>query len=86
MLKKNSKCEDCGMPYKIVWNCKINSFEKDWLFLCYNCILLHKNLNGVYFKTQLQNIKSFRWCRLKLSKIELPFFEFFTTSKNLKLY
>ena len=59
MFKFNSFCKECFDPYKIVWNCKKNIFEKDWLYLCYNCIRLNKYLYGKYFKLQFQNIKSF---------------------------
>ena len=60
---------------KIVWNCKKNILEKDWLYLCYNCIRLNRNLYKRYFKSQLENIKGFRWCRLKLSKVELLLYQ-----------
>ena len=75
LFKRNSHCDECNYPYKIVWNCKKNIFEKDWLYLCYNCIRLNKYLYGNYFKSQFQNIKSFRWCKLNLSKVELPLYE-----------
>ena len=72
LFKRNSHCEECNYPYKIVWNCKKNIFEKDWLYLCFNCIRLNKYLYGKYFKSQFQNIKSFRRCKLNLSKVVLP--------------
>ena len=75
LFKRNSYCDGCNHPYKIVWNCKRNIFEKNWLYLCYNCIRLNKYLYGRYFKSQFQNIKSFRWCKLKLSKVELSLYE-----------
>ena len=75
LFKRNSHCDECNHPYKIVWNCKKNTFEKNWLYLCYNCICLNKYLYGRYFKSQFQNIKSFRWCKLRLSKVELPLCE-----------
>ena len=75
LFKRNSHCDECNHPYKIVWNCKRNTFEKNWLYLCYNCIRLNKYLYGRYFKSQFQNIKSFRWCKLKLSRIVLPLYE-----------
>ena len=28
MFKRNSHCDECNYPYKIVWNCKKNIFEK----------------------------------------------------------
>ena len=51
---------------------KKNIFEKDWLYLCYNCIRFNRYLYGKYFKSQFQNIKSFRRCKLNLSKVVLP--------------
>lgn len=72
MYRMNSNCNDCNHYYKIVWNCKKNSLEKDWLYLCYNCIRLNRKLYKRYFKSQLENIKGFRLSRLKLSKVELP--------------
>ena len=75
MIKENSNCEECGIPYKTLWNCKRTIFEKDWLYLCYNCIRLNKQLYGRYFKSQLQNIKSLRSCKLKLSRMELPLYK-----------
>ena len=75
MFLRNSNCDECGLPYKTVWNCRRSVFEKDWFYLCYNCIRLNKQLYGRYFKSQFQNIKSFRWCKLKLSTLELPIYE-----------
>ena len=75
MLKLNSFCSECFDPHKVLWNCKKHIEEKDWKYLCYNCILINKHLYGRYFKSQFQNIKSFRWCKLKLSRLELPFYE-----------
>ena len=75
LFKRNSHCDECNHPYKIVWNCKRNTFEKNWLYLCYNCICMNKYLYGRYFKSQFQNIKNFRWCKLKLSRIELPLYK-----------
>ena len=74
-LKKNHKCENCKLPFDIVWNCKITSEDKDWVLLCYNCIRDFKHLNRWRFKTKLQNIKRFIWCRLNTAKIELPLYE-----------
>ena len=75
MFKRNSHCDECNHPYKIVWNCKRNIFEKNWLYLCYNLICLNKYLYEKYFKSEFQYIKSFRWCKLKLYKVELPLYE-----------
>ena len=75
MLKLNSFCSECFDPHKVLWNCKKHIDEKNWKYLCYNCILINKHLYGRYFKSQFQNIKSFRWCKLKLSRLELPFYE-----------
>ena len=75
MLKLNSFCSECFDPHKVLWNCKKHIDDKDWKYLCYNCILINKHLHGRYFKSQFQNIKSFRWCKLKLSKLELPLYE-----------
>ena len=86
MYKRNSYCEECDNPYKIVWNCKRNIFEKNWLYLCYNCILYFKYVNGRKFKSQFQNVKSYIKCSLKLSKLELPFYELSPTPKDSKVY
>ena len=40
-----------------------------------NCVRYFKYLNGIKFKSQFQSIKSLRWCKLKLSKLELPIYE-----------
>ena len=56
MYRTNSNCDDCNHYYKIVWNCKKNILEKDWLYLCYNCIRLNRKLYKRYFKSQLENI------------------------------
>ena len=56
MFRRNSNCDECNFPYKIVWNCKRNIFEKDWLYLCYNCVRLNKYLYRRYFKSHFQNI------------------------------
>lgn len=74
MFKLNSFCNECFDPHKIVWSCKKHISEKDWLYLCGNCVRLYKYRYGKYFKSQFQNIKSFRWCTLKLSKLNLPLF------------
>ena len=75
MFKLNSFCKECFDPYKIVWLCKKHIEDKEWIYLCYNCIRLNKYLYGRYFKSQFQNIKSFRWCKLNLSKVELPLYQ-----------
>ena len=72
MLKLNSFCSECFDPHKVLWSCKKHIDEKDWKYLCYNCILKNKHLYGRYFKSQFQNIKSFRRCNLNLSKVVLP--------------
>ena len=74
-FKKNEKCEECKIPFKFLWNCKRTLDEKVWILLCYNCIRHFKNVNRWRFKSQLQNIKGFRWCKLDVSKIELPFYQ-----------
>ena len=83
MFKKYTHCEECNLPYKIVWNCKRNIFEKHWLYLCYNCISLNKYLYGRYFKSQLQNINSFIRCSLKPTKLKLPLYYQKGSKKNL---
>jgi hypothetical protein len=45
--------------------------EKVWILLCYNYIKKFKFLNGRKFKSQIQNIKSFRTCGLRPVKILL---------------
>ena len=86
MYRMNSNCNECNHYYKIVWNCKRNTFEKNWLYLCYNCIRLNKYLYGRYFKSQFQNIKSYIICSLKPTKLELPFYELSPTPKDSKIY
>ena len=86
MYRTNTNCNDCNHYYKIVWNCKKNSLEKDWLYLCYNCIRLNKYLYGRCFKSQVQNIKSYIRCSLKPTKLELPFHELPPTPKDSKVY
>ena len=75
MFKFNSFCEECFDPYKVVWNCKKHINDKDWIYLCGNCVRYFKFLNKRNFKSQFQSIKSLRWCTLKLSKLELPIYE-----------
>ena len=75
MFKLDSFCEECFDPYKIVWNCKKHIDDKDWIYLCGNSVRYFKYLNGIKFKSQFQSIKSLRWCKLKLSKLELPIYE-----------
>ena len=75
MFKLNSFCEECFDPYKVVWNCKKHINDKDWIYLCGNCVRYFKYLNKRNFKSQFQSIKSLRLCTLKLSKLELPIYE-----------
>ena len=75
MFKFNSFCEECFDPYKVVWNCKKHINDKDWIYLCGNCVRYFKYLNKRNFKSQFQSIKSLRWCTLKLSKLELPIYK-----------
>ena len=74
-FKKNHQCEECKIPFRIVWSCKRTSDEKDWMLLCYNCIRRFKHLNRWRFKTQLQNIKGFKWCRSNPCKMKLSLYE-----------
>ena len=75
MFKLNSFCKECFDPHKIIWSCKKHFSEKNWIFLCGNCIRYFKNINGKNFRSQFQNIKSFIKCRVLLKKLELPFYE-----------
>ena len=75
MFKLISFCKECFDPHKIVWSCKKNFSEKNWIYLCGNCIRYFKNINGKNFRSQFQNIKSFIKCRVLLKKLELPFYE-----------
>ena len=75
MFKLNSFCKKCFDPHKIVWNCKKHLSDKDWIYLCGNCIRYYKYLNGKNFKSQFQNIKAFIKCRLNSTKIVLPLYE-----------
>ena len=59
MFKLNSFCKECFDPHKIVWRCKKNFSEKNWMYLCGNCIRYYQNLNGKNFRSQFQNINSF---------------------------
>ena len=52
MFKLNSFCKECFDPYKIVWNCKKHIEDKEWVYLCYNCIRYFKYVNGRKFKSQ----------------------------------
>lgn len=74
MFKLNEICENCLIPYKIIWNCKKSIDDKDWIYLCGNCVRYSQYLNGRKFKSQLQNIKSIIRCRINLSKLELPLY------------
>ena len=75
MFKLNSFCKECFDPHKIIWSCKKHFSEKNWIYLCGNCIKYFKNINGKSFRFQFQNIKSFIKCRVLLKKLELPFYE-----------
>ena len=75
MFKLNSFCKECFDPYKIVWSCKKTFSEKNWIFLCGNCIRYYKYLNGKNFRSQFQNIKSLIKCKLHLKKMALPFYK-----------
>ena len=86
MFKLNSFCKECLDPYKIVWNCKKHINDKDWIYLCYNCIFYYKHLNGRKFKSQFQNVKSIIKCSLKPNKLELPFYELSPAPKDSKIY
>ena len=75
MFKLNSFCKECFDPHKIIWSCKKHLSEKNWIYLCGNCVRYFKNINGKNFRSQFQNIKSFIKCRVLLKKLELPFYE-----------
>ena len=75
MFKLNSFCKECFDPYKIVWSCKKTFAEKNWIFLCGNCIRYYQYLNGENFRSQFQNIKSLIKCKLHLKKMVLPFYK-----------
>ena len=75
MFKLYSFCKECFDPHKIIWSCKKHFSEKNWIYLCGNCIRYFKNINGKNFRSQFQNIKSFIKCRVLLKKLELPFYE-----------
>ena len=75
MFKLNSFCKECFDPHKIIWSCKKHVSEKNWIYLCGNCIRYFKNINGKNFRSQFQNIKSYIKCRVLLKKLELPFYE-----------
>ena len=75
MFKLNSFCKECFDPHKIIWSCKKHFSEKNWIYLCGNCIRYFKNINGKNFRSQFENIKSFIKCRVLLKKLELPFYE-----------
>ena len=74
-FKKNHECQECKIPFNFVWNCKTTVDEKIWNLFCYNCIRHFKNIYRWRFKTQLQNIKRFIWCRLHPTKLEFPLYE-----------
>ncbi len=80
MFKLNDFCSECFDPHRIVWNCKKHVDDKDWIYLCYNCIRLNKYIYGRYFKSQFQNISSLIRYSLKPSKLKLPLYELSTPS------
>ena len=86
MFKFNSFCKECFDPYKIVWNCKKHINDKEWVYLCYNCIRCYKYVNGKKFKSQFQNVKSVIKCSLKPIKLELLFYELSRVPKDSKVY
>ena len=75
MFKLNSFCKECFDPYKIVWSCKKTFSEKNWIFLCGNCIRYYQYLNGKNFRSQFQNITSLIKCKLHLKEMALPFYK-----------
>ena len=75
MFKLNSFCAECFDPYKIVWNCKKHLQDKEWFYLCGNCIRYYKVLNRGNFKSQFQNVKTFIRCSLKPTKLVLLLYE-----------
>ena len=74
MFKLNSFCKECFDPYKIVWNCKKHTDDKEWIYLCYNCIRDVRSVR-IRFISQIENIKRIIRCRLNPSKIYLQLFE-----------
>ena len=74
MFKLNSFCKECFDPCKIVWSCKKHIEDKEWIYLCGNCIRYYQYLNRETFKSQFKNIKRMIKCRLILSNIELPLY------------
>ncbi len=75
MFKFNSFCKECLDPYKIVWRCKTHIDEKEWVYLCGNCVRYFQYLNKKKFKSQLQNIKSIINCRTHSTKLELCLYD-----------
>ena len=75
MFKLNSIFQECFDPYKIIWNWKKHLSDKDWIYLCGDCIGYYKYLNGKNFNSQLQNIYAIIKCRLNSTKIVLTFYE-----------
>ncbi len=74
MFKLNSFCSNCFDPYKIVWNCKKHIQDKEWIYLCGNCVRYYRTFNKRHFKSQFQNITAIIRCSLKLSKLELTLY------------
>ena len=75
MFKLNSFCKECFDPYKIVWNCKKHIDDKDWIYLCGNCIRYYKYLNGRKFKSQFQNILRIAFPKKNPKPLFLPLFQ-----------
>ena len=46
MFKLDSFCKECFDPHKIIWSCKKHFSEKNWIYLCGNCIRYFKIING----------------------------------------
>ncbi len=74
MFKLNSFCSNCFDPYKIVWNCKKHIQDKEWIYLCGNCVRYYRALNKRNFKSQVQNVTALTYCSLNPSKLSLPFY------------
>jgi hypothetical protein len=77
MIKFNSFCKECFDPHKVIWNCKKHIEDKDWIYLCSNCIRYFKYLNKRNFKSQFENIKSMIRCKSNPSELDLPLYEIY---------
>ena len=75
MFKFNSFCAECFDPYKIVWKSKKYSQDKEWIYLCGNCVRYYKALNRNNFKSQFENVKRSIRCSLMPTKLVLPFYD-----------